>query len=176
MLARYANVRNYDRVLKTWNWLGSYFGASGEFTAKEFNNVKKDYPRNMFCSLKFLEEEGIIKVIRSEKTSKEIALDPWKAETYIVDKNGNRLMTDREYYFLPEVAKKALLAMNGKDFAQEQETSKVVTSEKFVYAPDPDGMFKWRKKYCALLTTNAMKIDERIEKLAAKRNVLLACD
>lgn len=176
MLARYANVRNYDRVIKTWNWLGSYFGASGEFTAKEFNNVKKDYPRGMFCSLKFLEEEGIIKLVRVDTITKEIAVDPWKAEEWFIDRNGNYVMTAADWCNLSQKTQTALLALNGQDFRIERKETETVKSEKFTYAPNPDGMFKWRKKYCALLVTNAMKIIERIEKLEEKRNILLGCD
>lgn len=176
MLARYANITNYDRVIKTWKWLGAHFGGAGEFTAKEFNNVKKDYPRRMFCSLKFLEDEGIIKVVRVDTTTKEIAVDPWIAKEWLIDKNGNYVMTADDWCNLPQIAQTALLAMNGKDFRIERKETETVKSEKFTYAPDPDGMFKWRKKYCALLVTNAMKIDEKIEKLAEKRNILLACE
>lgn len=175
MLARYANVRNFDRVIKTWEWLGAHFGAAGEFTAKEFNDVKKSYPRRMFCSLKFLEESGIVKVIRSETTTKEIAIDPWKVEEWLIDKNGNYVMTSRDWRNLPEIAKTALLAMNGQDFRIECKETEIVKSEKFTYAPDPDGLFKWRKGYGALLVTNAFKIDEKIAKLEEKRNVLMSC-
>ena len=150
MLARYANVRNFDRVLKTWEWMGAHFGASGEFTAKEFNNVKKDYPARMFCSLKFLEEEGIIKLIRVDTLTKEIAVDPWKAEEWLIDKNGNYVTTCSDWCNLPQVAQTALVAMNGQDFRIERKETEIVKSEKFTYAPNPDGMWYWRRKYCAL--------------------------
>lgn len=125
MKARYANLRNFQRTVKTYKWLVDLFGNK-EFTSEDFTKAKHDYRRYTYNSLSFLRDEGIIKVVRTENTTKEIRLDPWEAESWMVDKNGNALMTEYDWLRLPEVAQRALLAMNGQDFRVERKDTKTV--------------------------------------------------
>ena len=174
MNARYANLRNFNRTAKTYKWLFDLFGDK-EFTAEDFSKAKHDYRRYTYNSLAFLRNEGIIKAVRTEKVSKEIKLDPWEVEDFLIDKNGNSLMTAEEWFKMPEIARKALLAMNGQDFRIERKDTKTMEVEKCFYTINPDGMLAWRKSYSRLLAVRADKITGEIVKLTEKRDAFLAC-
>ena len=174
MKARYANLRNFNRTVNTYKWLVDLFGDK-EFTAGDFSKAKHNYKRYTYNSLSYLWEEGIIKAVRTEKVSKEIKLDPWEVEDFLVDKNGNSLMTAREWAKLPEIARTALLAMNGQDFRLERKDTETVEKEKFIYTINPAGMLAWRKSYSRLLAVRADKIAGEIAKLTEKRDAFLAC-
>lgn len=174
MKARYANLRNFQRTVKTYKWLVDLFGNK-EFTSEDFSKAKHDYRRYTYNSLAFLRDEGIIKVVRTEKTTKEIELAPWDAEIWMIDKNGNALMTEHDWMRLPEVAHRALLAMNGQDFRTERKNTETVEKEKYIYTVNPDGMLAWRKGYGRLLAMRADALAGEIVKLNEKRNALLAC-
>ena len=174
MKARYANLTQFNRVVKTYKWLVDLFGDK-EFTAGDFSKAKHNYKRYTYNSLAFLRDEGIIKAVRTEQTTKEIKLDPWEVEDFLVDKNGNSLMTAREWAKLPEIARTALLAMNGQDFRLERKDTKTMEVEKSIYMVNPDGMLAWRKGYSRLLAVRADKIAGEIAKLTEKRDAFLAC-
>lgn len=174
MKARYANVRNFNRTVKTYKWLVDLFGNK-EFTSEDFSKAKHDYRRYTYNSLSFLRDEGIIKVVRTEKSTKEIKIDPWEAETWVIDKNGNALMTEYDWMRLPGVAQNALLAMNGQDFRMERKDTKTVEKEKLIYTVNPDGMLAWRKGYGRLLAMRADALAGEIVKLNEKRDTFLAC-
>lgn len=174
MKARYANVRNFNRTVKTYKWLVDLFGNK-EFTSEDFSKAKHDYRRYTYNSLSFLRDEGIIKVVRTEQTTKEIKLDPWEAETWVIDKNGNALMTEYDWMRLPGVAQTALLAMNGQDFHMERKGTKTVEKEKHIYTVNPAGMLAWRKGYARLLAMRADALAGEIVKLNEKRDTFLAC-
>lgn len=174
MNARYANLRNFNRTVKTYKWLVDLFGNK-EFTSEDFSKAKHDYRRYTYNSLSFLRDEGIIKVVRTEKSTKEIELAPWDAEIWMIDKDGNALMTEHDWMRLPEVAHRALLAMNGRDFRTERKTTETVEKEKHIYTVNPDGMLAWRRGYGRLLAMRADKIAGEIVKLNEKRDALLAC-
>lgn len=174
MKARYANVRNFNRTVKTYKWLVDLFGNK-EFTSEDFSKAKHDYRRYTYNSLSFLRDEGIIKTVRTEQTTKEIKLGPWEAETWVIDKNGNALMTEYDWMRLPEVAQRALLAMNGQDFRMERKDTKTVEKEKYIYTVNPAGMLAWRKGYGRLLAMRADALAGEIVKLNEKRDTFLAC-
>lgn len=174
MKARYANVRNFNRTVKTYKWLVDLFGNK-EFTSEDFSKAKHDYRRYTYNSLAFLRDEGIIKTVRTEKSTKEITIKPWEAEIWMIDKDGNALMTEHDWMRLPEVAQRALLALNGRDFRTERKDTKTVEQEKYIYTVNPDGMLAWRKNYGRLLAERADKIAGEIVKLNEKRDTFLAC-
>lgn len=174
MKARYANVRNFNRTVKTYKWLVDLFGNK-EFTSEDFSKAKHDYRRYTYNSLAFLRDEGIIKTVRTEQTTKEIKLDPWEAEIWMIDKDGNALMTEHDWMRLPEVAQTALRALNGQNFRTERKDTKTVEKEKYIYTVNPDGMLAWRKSYGRLLAERADKIAGEIVKLNEKRDTFLAC-
>lgn len=174
MKARYANVRNFNRTVKTYKWLVDLFGNK-EFTSEDFSKAKHDYRRYTYNSLAFLRDEGIIKTVRTEQTTKEIKLDPWEAEIWMIDKDGNALMTEYDWMRLPEVAQTALRALNGQNFRTERKDTKTVEKEKYIYTVNPDGMLAWRKSYGRLLAERADKIAGEIVKLNEKRDTFLAC-
>lgn len=174
MLARYANLNNFNRVVKTYKWMLDKFGK-GEFTSKEFKDAKHDYKRGTFSSLQFLTDEGIVKVVRTEKMTKEVEIPVWKSDVWLVDKNGNALMPSYEWDKLPEVAKTAMLAMNGKDFRFQRKNTETVESEKYYYVVNPDCMLQWRKNYSRLLVERADKILGKIAELTEKKDKLMAC-
>lgn len=174
MNARYANVRNFNRTVNTYKWLVDLFGNK-EFTSEDFTKAKRDCRRYTYNSLAFLRDEGIIKTVRTEKTTKEITIDPWEAEIWMIDKDGNALMTEHDWMRLPEVAQRALLALNGRDFRTERKDTKIVEQEKYIYTVNPDGMLAWRKNYGRLLAERADKITGEIVKLNEKRDTFLAC-
>ena len=174
MKARYANVHNFNRTVKTYKWLVDLFGNK-EFTSEDFSKAKHDCRRYTYNSLSFLRDEGIIKVVRTEKTTKEITILPWEAEIWMIDKDGNALMTEYDWMRLPEVAQRALLALNGRDFRTERKDTKTVEREKYIYTVNPDGMLAWRRSYGRLLAIRADKIAGEIVKLNEKRDAFLAC-
>ena len=174
MKARYANVHNFNRTVKTYKWLVDLFGNK-EFTSEDFSKAKHDCRRYTYNSLSFLRDEGIIKVVRTEKTTKEITILPWEAEIWMIDKDGNALMTEHDWMRLPEVAQRALLALNGRNFRTERKDTKTVEKEKYIYTVNPDGMLAWRRSYGRLLAIRADKIAGEIVKLNEKRDAFLAC-
>lgn len=174
MKARYANLTQFNRVVNTYKWLVDLFGDK-EFTAGDFSKAKHNYKRYTYNSLAFLRDEGIIKAVRTEKVSKEIELAPWEAEIWMIDKDGNALMTGYDWMQVPEVAQRALLAMNGQDFRTERKDTKTVETEKCFYTINPAGMLAWRKGYARLLAVRADKIAGEIANLTEKRDAFLAC-
>ena len=174
MQARNANLTNFNRTVKTYKLLVDLFGDK-EFTSEDFIKAKRNYKRYTYNSLAYLRDEGIIKTVRTEKVSKEIELAPWDVEDLLIDKNGNSLMTARDWAKLPEIARTALLAMNGQDFRLERKDTKTVEKEKFIYTINPAGMLAWRKSYSRLLAVRADKISGEIAKLTEKRDAFLAC-
>lgn len=174
MNARNANLRNFNRTVNTYKWLVDLFGDK-EFTAGDFSKAKHNYKRYTYNSLAFLRDEGIIKIVRTEKVSKEVELAPWKADIWMIDKDGNALMTAYDWMKVPEVAQRALLAMNGQDFRTERKDTKTVETEKCFYTINPAGMLAWRKNYSRLLAVRADKIAGEIAKLTEKKEALMAC-
>lgn len=174
MKARYANVHNFNRTVKTYKWLVDLFGNK-EFTSEDFTKAKHNSRRYTYNSLAFLRDEGIIKTVRTEKTTKEITIHPWEAEIWMIDKDGNALMTEHDWMRLPEVAQRALLALNGRNFRTERKDTKTVEKEKYIYTVNPDGMLAWRRSYGRLLAIRADKIAGEIVKLNEKRDAFLAC-
>ena len=174
MNARYANLRNFNRTVKTYKWLVDLFGDK-EFTAEEFSKAKHNYRRYTYNSLSFLRDEGIIKVVRTEQTTKEIKLNPWEADIWMIDKDGNALMTEHDWMRLPEVAQTALRTMNGQNFRTERKDTKTAEVEKCFYTINPDGMLAWRKRYGNLLAVRADKIAGEIAKLTEKKEAMIAC-
>lgn len=174
MKARYANLTQFNRVVNTYKWLVDLFGDK-EFTAGDFSKAKHNYRRYTYNSLAFLRDEGIIKAVRTEKVSKEIDLPSWGVEDFLIDKNGNSLMTARDWAKLPEIARTALLAMNGQDFRFERKDTKIVETEKYIYTVNPDGMLNWRKSYGRLLAMRADALAGEIANLTEKRDAFLAC-
>lgn len=174
MKARYANLTQFNRVVKTYKWLVDLFGDK-EFTAGDFSKAKHNYKRYTYNSLAFLRDEGIIKAVRTEQTTKEIKLDPWEADIWMIDKDGNALMTEHDWMRLPEVAQNALRTMNGQNFRTERKDTKTVEVEKCFYTINPDGMLAWRKRYGNLLAVRADKIAGEIAKLTEKKEAMIAC-
>ena len=174
MKARYANVRNFNRVMDTYDWMVKTF-KDKEFSAKDFKEAKKKYKRRVYSSLQFLFEEGIIKAVRSEKITKEIDLPYYVSNEWMVDKNGNKIMTSMEFYNLPQVAKKALLAMNGEDFKVVEDNKDTVEVDKFYYVINPDGLRVWRKGYSKLLVERGNKLLAQIAELTEKKDALMGC-
>ena len=174
MNARNANLRNFNRTVKTYKWLVDLFGNK-EFTSEDFTKAKHNYKRYTYNSLSYLRDEGIVKVVRTEQTTKEIKLNPWEADIWMIDKDGNALMTEYDWVRLPEVAQCALRTMNGQNFRTERKDTKTVEAEKCFYTINPDGMLAWRKGYSRLLAVRADKIAGEIAKLTEKRDAFLAC-
>ena len=174
MKARYANLRNFNRTVKTYKWLVDLFGNK-EFTSEDFKQAKRKYRRYIYNSLAFLWDEGIIKVVRTEPTTKEINLSPWEADIWMIDKDGNALMTEYDWVRLPDVAQNALRTLNGQDFRTERKDTKTVEKEKYIYTVNPAGMLAWRKRYGNLLAERADKIAGEIANLTEKRDAFLAC-
>ena len=174
MNARYANLRNFNRTVNTYKWLVDLFGNK-EFTAEEFSKAKHNCRRYTYNSLSFLRDEGIIKTVRTEQTTKEIKLNPWEADIWMIDKDGNALMTEYDWVRLPEVAQCALRTMNGQNFRTERKDTKTMEVEKCFYTINPDGMLAWRKRYGNLLAVRADKIAGEIAKLTEKKEAMIAC-
>ena len=174
MNARYANLRNFNRTVNTYKWLVDLFGNK-EFTAEDFSKAKHNHRRYTYNSLSFLRDEGIIKTVRTEQTTKEIKLNPWEADIWMIDKDGNALMTEHDWMRLPEVAQNALRTMNGQNFRTERKDTKTMEVEKCFYTINPDGMLAWRKRYGNLLAVRADKIAGEIAKLTEKKEAMIAC-
>lgn len=174
MNARYANLRNFNRTVNTYKWLVDLFGNK-EFTAEEFSKAKHNCRRYTYNSLSFLRDEGIIKTVRTEQTTKEIKLNPWEADIWMIDKAGNALMTEHDWMRLPEVAQCALRTMNGQNFRTERKDTKIMEVEKCFYTINPAGMLAWRKRYGNLLALRAYKIEGEIAKLTEKKEAMIAC-
>lgn len=174
MKARYANLTNFNRTVKTYKWLVDLFGSK-EFSSEDFKQVKRKYRRYTYNSLAFLRDEGIIKVVRTEQTTKEINLRPWEADIWMIDKDGNALMTEYDWVRLPDVAQNALRTMNGQNFRTERKDTKTVEVEKSIYTVNPDGMLAWRKRYGRLLAERADVLAGEIANLNEKRDAFLAC-
>lgn len=174
MKARYANLTQFNRTVKTYKWLVDLFGSK-EFSSEDFKQAKRKYRRYTYNSLAFLRDEGIIKVVRIEQTTKEINLRPWEADIWMIDKDGNALMTEYDWVRLPDVAQCALRTLNGQNFRTERKDTKTVKVEKSIYTVNPDGMLAWRKCYGNLLAERADKIAGEIANLTEKRDAFLAC-
>lgn len=167
MKARYANLSNYQRVMQSYRLLADHFGHN-EFTSTDYQNAKpKLSERRSFSTLAWLADNGIIKVIRTEEETKTQKLEDWQTKTYLVDKNGNRIMTDREWCYLSADTQKTLLALNGKDFRMETVTTEDVTHKKYIYVINEEGLNNWRYLYGRLL-------EERADDLAVKMAILSA--
>ena len=174
MKARYANLTQFNRTVETYKWLVDLFGNK-EFTSEDFTKAKRKYRRYTYNSLSFLRDEGIIKTVRTEQTTKEINLSPWEADIWMIDKNGNALMTEYDWMRLPDVAQDALRTINGQNFRTKRKDTKTVEVEKSIYTVNPDGMLAWRKRYGNLLAERADKIMGEIANLTEKRDAFLAC-
>lgn len=173
MRARYANLRNYQRVMQSYHLLADHFGHE-EFTSKDYQNAKpKLSKRYTFSTLAWLADAGIIKVVRTVKETKTQKLEDWETKTYLVDKDGNRIMTDREWYHLSVDTQKRLIAMNGQDFRMETPTTETVTHEKYIYVISEEGLNNWRYNYARLLEERADDLVVKIAPLSAKRDIFL---
>lgn len=175
MRARYANLRNYQRVMQSYRLLADHFGHE-EFTSKDYQNAKPKLSdnRHAYSTLAWLAGNGIIKVIRTVKETKNQELEEWERRTYLVDKDGNRIMTDMEWFRLSLETQKRLIAMNGQDFRMERPTSETVTHEKYIYVINEEGLNRWRHDYARLLEERADDLVAKIAPLDAKRNNFLA--
>lgn len=173
MRARYANLRNYQRVMKSYHLLADNFGHN-EFTSKDYQNAKpKLSHKRTFSTLAWLADAGIIKVVRTEKETKTQKLKDWETKTYLVDKDGNRIMIDREWYHLSVDTQKHLIAMNGQDFRMETPTTESVTHNKYIYVINEEGLNNWRHNYAYLLEQRADDLVVKIAPLSAKRDIFL---
>lgn len=173
MRARYANLRNYQRVMQSYHLLADHFGHE-EFTSKDYQNVKpKLSKRYAFSTLAWLADAGIIKIVRTVKETKTEELKEWERRTYLVDKDGNRIMTDREWYHLSVDTQKRLIALNGKDFRMETPTTESVTHEKYIYVINEEGLDTWRHNYGVLLEERADDLAVKLAILSAKRDSFL---
>lgn len=173
MRARYANLRNYQRVMQSYHLLADHFGHE-EFTSKDYQNVKpKLSKRYAFSTLAWLADAGIIKIVRTVKETKTEELKEWERPTYLVDKDGNRIMTDMEWFRLSVDTQKRLIALNGKDFRMETPTTESVTHEKYIYVINEEGLDTWRHNYGVLLEERADDLAVKIAGLSAKRDSFL---
>lgn len=174
MRARYANLRNYQRVMKSYRLLADHFGHE-EFTSKDYQNAKPKLSdnRRAYSTLAWLADSGIIKIVRTVKETKTQKLEDWETKTYLVDKDGNRIMTDREWYHLSVDTQKRLIALNGKDFRMETPTTESVTHEKNIYVINEEGLDTWRHNYGVLLEERADDLAVKIASLSAKRDCFL---
>ena len=174
MRARYANLRNYQRVMQSYRLLTDNFGHE-EFTSKDYQNAKPKLSdnRRAYSTLAWLADAGIIKVVRTEKETKTQKLEDWETKTYFVDKDGNRIMTDREWFRLTSETQKQLIALNGCDFRMETPTTESVTHEKYIYVINEEGLNRWRHDYGALLEEQADDLAVKMAILSAKRDSLL---
>lgn len=173
MRARYANLRNYQRVMQSYHLLADHFGHE-EFTSKDYQNAKpKLSKRYTFSTLAWLADAGIIKVVRTVKETKTEELKEWERRTYLVDKDGNRIMTDMEWFCLSVDTQKRLIALNGQDFRMETPTTESVTHEKYIYVINEEGLNTWRHNYGVLLEERADDLAVKLAILSAKRDCFL---
>lgn len=174
MRARYANLRNYQRVMQSYRLLADHFGHE-EFTSKDYQNVKPKLSNNRYAysTLAWLADSGIIKIVRTVKETKTEELKEWERPTYLVDKDGNRIMTNMEWFRLSLETQKRLIALNGCDFRMETPTSESVTYEKYIYVISEEGLNTWRHNYAQLLEERADDLVVKIAPLDAKRSIFL---
>lgn len=175
MRARYANLRNYQRVMQSYRLLADHFGHE-EFTSKDYQNVKLKLSNNRYAysTLAWLADAGIIKIVRTVKETTTEELKDWERRTYLVDKNRNRIMTDMEWFRLSLETQKRLIALNGQDFRMETPTTESVTHDKYIYVINEEGLNNWRYNYARLLEERAHDLAAKITPLNAKRNNFLA--
>lgn len=174
MRARYANLRNYQRVMQSYRLLADHFGHE-EFTSKDYQNVKPKLSNNRYAysTLAWLADSGIIKIVRTVKETKTEELKEWERPTYLVNKDGNRIMTEWEWFRLSLKTQKRLIALNGCDFRMETPTSESVTHEKYIYVINEEGLNRWRHDYGVLLGERADDLAVKIAGLSAKRDSFL---
>lgn len=175
MRARYANLRNYQRVMQSYRLLADHFGHE-EFTSKDYQNIKPKLSNNRraYSTLAWLADSGIIKIVRTVKETKTEELEDWECRTYLVDKNGNRIMTDMEWFRLSLETQKQLIALNGQDFRMETPTTESVTHDKYIYVINEEGLNNWRHNYGVLLEERADDLAVKIASLSAKRDRFMA--
>lgn len=171
MRARYANLRNYDRVMQSYRLLADHFGTS-EFTSRDYQNAKPKLSdnRRAYSTLAWLADAGIIKIVRTVKETKAQKLEEWERRTYLVGKDGNRVMTDIEWFRLSEETQRRLLALNGQDFRMERPDIEDQTHEKFFYVINEEGLNNWRYNYGRLLEERADDLATKMAILSAKRD------
>lgn len=173
MRARYANLRNYQRVMQSYRLLADHFGHE-EFTSKDYQNIKlKTAPRRTYSTLAWLVDAGILRITHTEFVTKTETLKPWERRTYLVDKNGNRIMTDIEWFRLSAETQKRLIAMNGKDFRMETPDTEDQTHQKHFYVINEEGLNNWRYNYGVLLEERADDLATKMAILSAKRDRFL---
>lgn len=173
MRARYANLRNYQRVMFTYHLLADHFGHE-EFTSKDFQNIKlKTAPRRTYSTLAWLVDAGILRITHTEFVTKTETLEPWERRTYLVDKDGNCIMTDMEWFRLSPETQKRLIAMNGKDFRMETPDTEDQTHQKHFYVINEEGLNNWRYNYGVLLEERADDLAVKMAVLSAKRDCFL---
>lgn len=173
MKARYANLRNYQRVMFTYHLLADHFGHE-EFTSKDFQNIKlKTAPRHTYSTLAWLADAGILRITHTEFVTKTETLEPWERRTYLVDKDDNRIMTDMEWFRLSPETQKRLIAINGKDFHMETPDTEDQTHQKHFYVINEEGLNRWRHDYGVLLEERADDLATKMAILSAKRDSFL---
>lgn len=174
MRARYANLRNYERVMQSYRLLADHFGHE-EFTSKDYQDAKPKLSdnRRAYSTLAWLAGNGIIRITHTVKETKTQELKEWERRTYLIDKNGNRVMTDIEWYRLSEATQKQLIALNGQDFRMERPDTEEATHEKHFYVINEDGLNDWRYNYGRLLAERADDLATKMAILSAKRDSFL---
>lgn len=173
MRARYANLRNYQRVMQSYHLLADHFGHE-EFTSKDYQNIKlKTAPRRTYSTLAWLVDAGILRITHTEFVTKTEKLKEWERRTYLVDKNGNRIMTDLEWFRLSPETQKRLIAMNGQDFRMERPDTEDQTHQKHFYVINEEGLNNWRYNYGVLLEERADDLAVKMAILSAKRDCFL---
>lgn len=174
MRARYANLRNYQRVMQSYRLLADHFGHE-EFTSKDYQDAKPKLSNNRraYSTLAWLADSGIIKIVRTVKETKTQKLEAWERRTYLVDKNKNRIMTDMEWFRLSPETQKRLIAMNGQDFRMETPDTEDQTHEKYIYVINEEGLNRWRHDYGRLLEERADDLAVKMAILSAKRDSFL---
>lgn len=174
MRARYANLRNYQRVMQSYRLLADHFGHE-EFTSKDYQNAKPKLSNNRraYSTLAWLADSGIIKIVRTVKETKTQKLEAWERRTYLVNKDGNRIMTDMEWFRLSPETQKRLIAMNGQDFRMETPDTEDQTHEKYIYVINEEGLNRWRHDYGVLLEERANDLAVKMAILSAKRDSFL---
>lgn len=174
MRARYANLRNYQRVMQSYRLIADHFGHE-EFTFKDYQNAKPKLSdnRRAYSTLAWLAGNGIIRITHTEFVTKTEKLEDWERRTYLVDKDGNRVMTDMEWYRLSPEAQKRLIALNGQDFRMETPDTEDQTHQKHFYVINEDGLNDWRYNYGRLLAERADDLANKMAILSAKRDRLM---
>lgn len=173
MRARYANLRNYQRVMQSYHLLADHFGHE-EFTSKDYQNAKpKLSKRYTYSTLAWLVDAGILRITHTEFVTKTEELKEWERRTYLIDKDGNRVMLDIEWYRLSPEAQKRLIALNGQDFRMETPITEDVTHQKHFYVINEEGLNRWRHDYGVLLEERANDLAVKLAILSAKRDSFL---